>query len=49
MDDIWGYDTETDYSSIKTYINRVRKKLEQVDDFEIVSVRGMGYKAVLKV
>ena len=49
MDDIWGYDTETDYSSIKTYINRVRKKLEQVDEFEIVSVRGMGYKAVLKV
>ena len=49
MDDIWGYDTETNYSSIKTYINRVRKKLEQVDEFEIVSVRGMGYKAVLKV
>ncbi len=48
MDDIWGYDTETDYNSIKTYINRIRKKMEEVDAFEIVSVRGMGYKAVIK-
>jgi len=48
MDDIWGYDTETDYNSIKTYINRIRKKLDKVDSFEIVSVRGMGYKAVIR-
>ncbi len=48
MDDIWGYDTETDYNSIKTYINRIRKKFEGCDAFEIVSVRGMGYKAVIK-
>jgi len=48
MDEIWGYDTETDYNSIKTYINRLRNKFEECDAFEILSVRGMGYKAVIK-
>lgn len=47
MDDIWGYDTEADYNSIKTYINRIRKKLDGCDEFQIVSVRGIGYKAVV--
>ncbi len=45
MDEIWGYESESDYSTIKTYINRIRKKLEDCDAFEIVSVRGVGYKA----
>jgi len=48
LDDVWGYDTETDYNSIKTYVNRIRKKMGDCDAFEIVSVRGMGYKAVVK-
>ncbi|SFG02782.1 DNA-binding response regulator, OmpR family, contains REC and winged-helix (wHTH) domain [Lachnospiraceae bacterium C7] len=47
MDDIWGYDTEADYNSIKTYINRIRKKLDGCDEFQIVSIRGIGYKAVV--
>ncbi|MCR5154638.1 MAG: response regulator transcription factor [Lachnospiraceae bacterium] len=47
MDDIWGYDTETDYNSIKTYINRIRKKMGDCTAFELVSVRGVGYKAVI--
>ena len=49
MDDIWGYDTESDYNTIKVYINRLRNKLEGCDAFELVSVRGVGYKAVIKV
>ncbi len=48
MDEIWGYDTESDYNTIKTYINRLRKKCDGIDAFEIQSVRGMGYKAVLR-
>ena len=48
MDDIWGYDTETDYNSIKTYINRLRNKFENCDAFTIVSSRGLGYKAEIK-
>ena len=47
MDDIWGYDTESDYNTIKTYINRLRNKTKDTDAFKIVSVRGLGYKAVI--
>ena len=47
MDDIWGYDTESDYNTIKTYINRLRNKTKVTDAFKIVSVRGLGYKAVI--
>ena len=48
MDDIWGYDTDSDYSTIKVYINRIRNKLGDCNDFEIVSARGVGYKVVIK-
>ncbi|MCR5273297.1 MAG: response regulator transcription factor [Lachnospiraceae bacterium] len=48
MDDIWGYDSETDYSTIKVYVNRLRNKLSDCDEFEIVSARGVGYKALIK-
>ena len=47
MDDIWGYDTESAYNTIKTYINRLRNKTKDTDAFKIVSVRGLGYKAVI--
>ena len=45
MDDIWGYDTDTDYSTIKVYINRIRNKIGDCRAFEIVADRGVGYKA----
>ena len=48
MDEVWGYDTEADYNSIKTYINRLRNKFEGCDAFEIISSRGLGYKAEIK-
>ena len=48
MDDIWGYDSESDYNTIKVYINRLRNKTEVCDEFEILSVRGVGYKAKIK-
>lgn len=47
MDEIWGYDTETTYDTIKTYINRLRNKFAMCGEFEIMSVRGLGYKAIL--
>ena len=47
MDEIWGYDTESDYNTIKTYVSRIRNKLKNCTDFEIVSVRGLGYKAIV--
>ncbi len=47
MDDVWGYDSDSDYNTIKTYINRLRNKFADCSEFEIVSVRGVGYKVVL--
>ena len=48
MDDIWGYDSETDSNTIKVYINRLRNKFESCNEFEIKSSRGVGYKAEIK-
>ena len=47
MDDIWGYDSETEYDTIKTYISRIRNKFVACREFELISIRGLGYKAVL--
>ncbi len=48
MDEIWGYDTESDYSTIKTTVSRIRNKLTDCDSVELQSVRGLGYKAVIR-
>ncbi len=45
MDEIWGMDSETDSRTVDVHIRRLRKKLEDFDDFKIISVRGIGYKA----
>lgn len=47
MDGIWGCDSETEYDTIKTYISRLRIKLSMCREFELVSIRGLGYKAVI--
>ncbi len=46
MDEIWGADSETGWETLTVHIGRLRKKFENWDEFEIVSVRGLGYKAV---
>ena len=48
MDEIWGYDCETGWETLTVHINRLRKKFDDWNVFEIVSVRGLGYKAVIK-
>lgn len=49
MDEIWGMFSETDERTVNTHINRLRDKFAGCEDFEIVTVRGLGYKAVKKV
>jgi len=49
MDEIWGMDSETGDNTVTVHINRLRKRFEDWPEFEIVSVRGLGYKAVKKV
>lgn len=46
MDEIWGMDSETDDRTINTHINRLREKFADNPDFKIVTIRGLGYKAV---
>ncbi len=46
MNDIWGFDSYSYERTIDTHIKRLREKIH-TDDFELVTVRGLGYKAVL--
>lgn len=46
MDEIWGMDSETNERTVNTHINRLRDRFGCCNDFEIVTVRGLGYKAV---
>lgn len=46
MDEIWGMFTESDERTINTHINRLRERFSDCKDFEIVTVRGLGYKVV---
>lgn len=48
MDEIWGPDSESDTQTIDVHINRLRRHFEDNPDFEIVTIRGLGYKAVIK-
>lgn len=49
MDEIWGTDSETGWETVTVHIGRLRKRFQNWDEFEIVSVRGLGYKAVKKI
>ena len=49
MDEIWGTDSETGWETVTVHIGRLRKRFEGWEEFEIESVRGLGYKAVKKV
>lgn len=46
MDDIWGYDTETDSHTVDVHIGRLRDRFRGNPDFKIVTMRGVGYKVV---
>jgi DNA-binding response OmpR family regulator len=48
MDEIWGYDSDSDPRTVDTHIKRLREKLISFTGFEIQTVRGLGYRAVLK-
>lgn len=49
MDEIWGAESETGWETVTVHIGRLRRRFEGWEEFEIVSVRGLGYKAVKKV
>lgn len=46
MDEFWGIDTDTSLRAVDVYITKLRDKFSECDRFKIVTVRGIGYKAV---
>lgn len=47
MDEFWGVDSDTSLRAVDVYVTKLRDKLSACDGFQIVTVRGLGYKAVL--
>ena len=48
MDEFWGVDSDASLRAVDVYITKLRDKFSSCDGFEIKTVRGLGYKAVLK-
>ena len=48
MDEFWDADTDTAPRAVDVYMTKLRSKLSSCKDFEIVTVRGLGYKVVIK-
>lgn len=46
MDDIWGYDSESDTHTVDVHIGRLRERFKENTDFKIITIRGVGYKVV---
>ena len=46
MDEIWGMDCETGWETVTVHVGRLRKRFEGWKEFNVESVRGLGYKAV---
>lgn len=46
MDDIWGYDSDSDTHTVDVHIGRLRDRFKENTDFKIVTIRGVGYKVV---
>ena len=48
MDDIWGFDSEADERTVDVHIKRLREKFKEIDEFEIITIRGLGYRGTYK-
>jgi DNA-binding response OmpR family regulator len=48
LDEFWGVDASTSLRSVDVYITKLREKFSACEDFKIVTIHGLGYKAVLK-
>ena len=47
IDEIWSFESDTDERTVDVHINRLRERFKENGDFKLVTVRGLGYKAVL--
>jgi DNA-binding response OmpR family regulator len=49
MDDIWGLASEADERTVDVHVKRLREKFGEIPEFDIITIRGLGYKGVIKV
>lgn len=47
MEEIWGLESESDYRTVDVHVKRIREKMTDINEFEIVTVRGVGYKSII--
>ena len=47
IEEIWGLESKSDYRTVDVHIKRIREKIGIMKEFEIVTVRGIGYKAII--
>jgi two-component system, OmpR family, response regulator len=48
LDEIWGYDSDSSEDTVKTHVSRLRNRLSEFQEFEIVTIKGLGYKGIIK-
>lgn len=48
MNEIWDFNTESSLKTVDVHVNRLRKKIKNNKEFEIFTIRNVGYKAILK-
>ena len=47
LENVWGYDSASGEDTVKTHISRIRNKLAGIREFSIITIKGLGYKAVI--
>ena len=47
IEEIWGLESESEYRTVDVHIKRLREKLKELNELEIVTVRGLGYKCII--
>ena len=48
LDELWGMEKEVDERTVDVHVKRLRERFNAQNDFDIVTVRGLGYKAIKK-
>lgn len=48
IEEIWGLENESEFRTVDVHIKRIREKMQDVDEFEISTIRGIGYKGIIK-
>ena len=47
LDSIWGMNAESGEETVKTHVSRIRNRLKSITEFNIITIKGLGYKADL--